>query len=95
MLARNLPLKVIHRHSDNPFRIEALVFGQAGMLDPSTRIFDEYYQQLCREYFFLLRKYENQADAAVVVEVCAHASAEFFRIAASRFFASPSKAASP
>lgn len=57
MLARNLPLKVIHRHSDNPFQIEALVFGQAGMLDPSTRIFDEYYQQLCREYFFLLRKY--------------------------------------
>lgn len=57
MLARGLPLKFIHRHSDNPFQIEALVFGQAGMLDPSSRIFDDYYQQLCREYFFLVRKY--------------------------------------
>lgn len=57
MLARSIPLKFIRRHSDNSFQIEALLFGQAGMLDSSSRIFDEYYQQLCREYFFLARKY--------------------------------------
>lgn len=57
ILARSLPLKFIRRHSDNLFQIEALLFGQAGMLDSSCRIFDDYYQQLCREYYFLARKY--------------------------------------
>lgn len=57
ILARSLPLNVIHRHCDNPMQLEALFFGQAGMLDTSLHIFDEYYQMLCREYFFLARKY--------------------------------------
>lgn len=58
ILARSLPLKYIMRHSDNLMQIEALLFGQAGMLDTSVHIFDEYYQALCREYFFLARKYD-------------------------------------
>lgn len=57
MLARSLPLKYLHHHSDNPMQIQALLFGQAAMLDSSSHIFDEYYQQLCREYYFLARKY--------------------------------------
>lgn len=57
MLARSLPLNVIHHHSDDILQIEALMFGQAGMLDTSLHIFDEYYQTLAREYFFLARKY--------------------------------------
>ena len=57
MLARSIPLKVLHHHSDNPVQIQALLFGQAGMLDSSLHIFDEYYQFLCREYYFLARKY--------------------------------------
>lgn len=57
MLARSIPLKFIVRHSDNLLQIEALLFGQAGFLDTSIHIFDEYYQLLCREYFFLARKY--------------------------------------
>lgn len=57
MLARSLPLSYIHRHSDDLFQLEALLFGQAGMLDMSNHIFDEYYQRLCREYIFLARKY--------------------------------------
>ena len=57
MLARSLPLGYLHRHSDNLLQIEALLFGQAGMLDTSVHIFDEYYQLLCREYYFLARKY--------------------------------------
>lgn len=56
-LARSLPLKIIHHHSDNPQHTEALLFGQAGMLDTSLHILDEYYQYLAREYFFLARKY--------------------------------------
>lgn len=57
MLARSVPLTVLSKHSDDIFQLEALLFGQAGMLDTSIHIFDEYYQRLCREYFFLARKY--------------------------------------
>jgi len=57
MFARTLPLNYLARHSDNLFQLEALLFGQAGMLDMSVNIFDEYYQGLCREYYFLARKY--------------------------------------
>lgn len=57
MLARSLPLRIMARHSDDLMQTEALLFGQAGMLDTSTHIFDSYYQKLCREYFFLARKY--------------------------------------
>lgn len=57
MLARSLPLKFLHHHSDNPLQLQALLFGQAAMLDSSLHIFDEYYQLLCREYYFLARKY--------------------------------------
>lgn len=57
MLARSLSLNYLSRHSDNLFQLEALLFGQAGMLDMTFHIFDEYYQGLCREYYFLARKY--------------------------------------
>lgn len=57
MLARSLPLAVTAKHSDDLFQLEALLFGQAGMLDSSLHIFDEYFQRLCREYLFLARKY--------------------------------------
>lgn len=57
MLARSVPLRVLHHHSDNPLQIQAILFGQASMLDSSLHIFDEYYQLLCREYYFLARKY--------------------------------------
>lgn len=57
MLARSLSLNHLSRHSDNLFQLEALLFGQAGMLDMNNHIFDEYYQGLCREYYFLAKKY--------------------------------------
>lgn len=58
MLGKSLPLKILHHHCDNLFQLEALLFGQAAMLDPSLYMFDEYFQGLCREYYFLARKYE-------------------------------------
>lgn len=57
LLARSMSLNHLSRHSDNLFQLEAFLFGQAGMLDMSNHIFDEYYQALCREYYFLARKY--------------------------------------
>lgn len=57
LLAKSVPLKILHHHCDNLFQIEAILFGQAAMLDATMHLFDDYYQSLCREYYFLSRKY--------------------------------------
>lgn len=57
LLAKSLPIRVLHHHSDNLFQLEAMMFGQAAMLDATMYMFDEYFQALCREYYFLSRKY--------------------------------------
>lgn len=58
MMAKSLPLKYLYRHADDPLQTAALLFGQAGLLDPTANIFDEYHSRLCREYAFLAKKYE-------------------------------------
>lgn len=55
-LALSLPYFYIQKHSDNIFQVEALLFGQAGLLEDDT-IIDDYFLQLKREYHFLRRKY--------------------------------------
>lgn len=57
LLAKSLPLNYVMRHRDNPLQVEALVFGQAGLLVPEDYQYDEYYMALCREYEFLKKKY--------------------------------------
>lgn len=57
LLAKSLPLNFVMRHRDNLLQVEALVFGQAGLLDPRDYQYDEYYTALCREYEFLSKKY--------------------------------------
>lgn len=57
MLARSIPLKILHKHGDDRRALEALLFGQAGLLDPYRHREDAYYQILCREYAFLSVKY--------------------------------------
>lgn len=56
-LARRTPLRLLHKHCDSLLQIEALLFGQAGMLDTSLYPHDAYYQQLCGEYAFLANKF--------------------------------------
>ena len=56
MLARSLPLQLIQRHRLSLLQVEALLFGQAGLLGEPT-LFEEYPQQLAREYEFLSAKY--------------------------------------
>lgn len=56
-LARKTPLRLLHKHSDYLLQIEALLFGQAGMLNSTLHPHDAYYQQLCREYTFLSNKF--------------------------------------
>lgn len=57
LLAKSLPLNFVMRHRDNPEQVEALVFGQAGMLGEGEYPYDDYYTLLCREYKFLRAKY--------------------------------------
>jgi hypothetical protein len=61
MLAKSLPFKFILKHRDNTPQTEALLFGQAGLLDAEySSSSDPYLQILRREYDFLRKKYGLQ-----------------------------------
>ncbi|HOB84568.1 MAG TPA: DUF2851 family protein [Bacteroidales bacterium] len=63
MLAVSLPFRIIRKHSDNRFQVEALLFGTAGLLDEGlfrNAIIDDYYISLIREYKILSSKYSLQ-----------------------------------
>lgn len=55
MLCSSLPQQLLAKHKDNPFQIEALLFGQAGFLE--QKFTEQYPIQLKEEYRFLKRKY--------------------------------------
>lgn len=57
MLANSISLNHLRRHTDNILQMEAIFFGQAGLLDPMLNRDDQRYQLMCREYLFLARKY--------------------------------------
>ena len=54
-LARSLPLRYIRKQRSSQSQIEAMLFGQAGMLADEEG--DHYYRLLQREYLFLRHKY--------------------------------------
>jgi len=58
LLARSLPVKVLAKHKNNLFQLEALLFGTAGFLD--EKFSDEYPNQLRKEFNFLKKKYNLQ-----------------------------------
>lgn len=55
LLAKSLPLSILRKHIDHLPQLEALLFGQAGMLSVSYR--SQYFINLKREYKFLSAKY--------------------------------------
>jgi hypothetical protein len=55
LLAKSLPLKIILRHRVNLFQTEALLFGQASLLEPGCS--EEYPLHLRKEYDYLKAKY--------------------------------------
>lgn len=56
LLARSLPLNILSKHKNDLFQIEALLFGQAGLLN-ETLLGDDYYLSLRKEYSYLYKKY--------------------------------------
>ncbi|MGC8803408.1 MAG: DUF2851 family protein, partial [Bacteroidales bacterium] len=55
MLIRSIPLAVLQRSAHQLFTLEALLFGQAGLLHENFQ--EAYPQQLYREYTFLRHKF--------------------------------------
>lgn len=55
MLARSLPAVILAKHKHDLFQLEALLFGQAGLLE--TSFDEEYPNKLAKEYRFLRHKY--------------------------------------
>lgn len=58
-LAFNVPLNYILKQANNPLQIEALLFGQSGLLNEIEKP-DQYTKDLIREYEFLKNKYKLQ-----------------------------------
>ncbi len=56
MMAQSLPLNILARHNESLMQVEALIFGQAGMLEGSFE--DAYPQALQQEYKYLRQKYQ-------------------------------------
>ncbi|MBW8334415.1 MAG: DUF2851 family protein [Prolixibacteraceae bacterium] len=56
LLAKSLPLQILSKHKNDLFQIEALLFGQSGLLN-ETLLGDDYYLSLRKEYSYLYKKY--------------------------------------
>lgn len=56
MLASTLSLKLLSKHKDSLLQIEAILFGQAGLLPDNHK--DKYTNELVKEYSFLKSKYK-------------------------------------
>jgi hypothetical protein len=60
MLAASLPFRIIRKHADNRFQIEAMLFGTAGLLEEGLfkdAVSDKYYKELIKEFRILSAKY--------------------------------------
>jgi hypothetical protein len=55
MLAKSLPLAYLAKHKNHLNQVEAMLFGQAGMLE--KEFIDEYPTELSKEYSFLKKKF--------------------------------------
>ncbi|MBL4585501.1 MAG: DUF2851 family protein [Flavobacteriales bacterium] len=57
-LAKATPWKILAKHQNDPLQLEAILFGNAGMLNEDPK--DRHQQKLKREYDFLKHKYDLQ-----------------------------------
>jgi hypothetical protein len=59
-LAKTLPLSLLAKHKQQLLQIEAMLMGQAGILNGTFS--DDYMQMLQKEYLFLQKKYKLQPN---------------------------------
>jgi hypothetical protein len=57
MLAKSLPVSILAKHKSSLFQLEALLFGNSGLLNDQL-LGDDYYLNLRNEYSFLYKKYQ-------------------------------------
>jgi hypothetical protein len=57
LLAKSVPLHILAKHKNNLLQLEALLFGNSGLLN-NQLLGDDYYLQLRNEYSFLYKKYQ-------------------------------------
>ncbi|WP_206082018.1 DUF2851 family protein [Maribellus sediminis] len=57
LLAKSLPISILAKHKNNQFQLEALMFGNSGLLNIQL-LGDDYYIRLREEYSFLYKKYK-------------------------------------
>ncbi|MDP4222995.1 MAG: DUF2851 family protein [Bacteroidota bacterium] len=80
MLAAALPFRIIRKHADNRFQIEALLFGASGMLDEGLfreAVSDKYYKELIREFRVLSAKYSIRQGHGWLWKFCRLRPANF------------------
>ncbi len=56
LLAKSLPLTILAKHKSSLFQLEAMLFGNSGLLNQQL-LGDDYYLGLRKEYSFLYKKY--------------------------------------
>lgn len=59
--ATGLPFRAADKHRDNLIQVEALFFGQAGLLEEVLSDADDYYLQLQKEFRYLQHKFQLPA----------------------------------
>ena len=64
-LAASMPLRFMRKHSDSLLSIEALLFGQSGLLDNVNATGDAYLSSLVTEYQFLANKFSLRRPSAL------------------------------
>lgn len=81
-LARSIPVRILFKHTDNAETIEAILFGQAGLLKPDNPA-DEREAVLVREYHFYAHKYGLQPPENIIWQMSARnmANTPYRRIA--------------
>ncbi|WP_297089474.1 DUF2851 family protein [uncultured Draconibacterium sp.] len=57
LLAKSLPIQLLLKHKNSRFQLEALLFGNSGLLNQQL-LGDDYFIQLRDEYSFLYKKYQ-------------------------------------
>ncbi len=56
-LAKNLPLRFLNRHRDDLLTMEALIFGQAGLIPAERSDEDSYITRMRQEFHFMAHKF--------------------------------------